>query len=106
MRSWPRYPNGLNVADIAPPAYAANPITGPAPIILSEGFDQVIERAYRYIYYKPSAYSFDAALLNIIDYQSYLSVKMAKYVARNLLMKQIVGQCLVDRAIIPASCTP
>jgi hypothetical protein len=46
---WPRYFHGLNMADIAPLAYAANPITEPAPVLLGESFDRLIERAYQSI---------------------------------------------------------
>jgi len=46
---WPRYFHGLNVADVAPLAYAANPITEPALVLLGESFDRLIERAYQSI---------------------------------------------------------
>jgi hypothetical protein len=47
MTRWPRYFHGLNMADVAPLAYAANPITEPALVLLGESFDQLIERAYQ-----------------------------------------------------------
>jgi hypothetical protein len=46
MTRWPRYFHGLNMADVAPLAYAANPITEPALVLLGESFDRLIERAY------------------------------------------------------------
>lgn len=49
MTRWPRYFNGLRMADIAPLAYAANPITEPALIVVSESFDRLIERAHQSI---------------------------------------------------------
>ena len=49
MTRWPRYFNGLHMADIAPLAYAANPITEPALIVVSESFDRLIERAHQSI---------------------------------------------------------
>ena len=49
MTRWPRYFNGLHMADIAPLAYAANPITEPALIVVLESFDQLIERAHQSI---------------------------------------------------------
>jgi hypothetical protein len=38
MIRWPRYFHGLNIADVAPLAYAANPITEPALVVLGESF--------------------------------------------------------------------
>ena len=49
MTRWPRYFHGLNMADVAPLAYAANPITEPALILLRESFDQLIKRAHQSI---------------------------------------------------------
>ncbi|KAF2825538.1 hypothetical protein CC86DRAFT_419602 [Ophiobolus disseminans] len=49
MTRWPRYFHGLNMADVAPLAYAANPITEPALVVLSESFDRLIERAHQSI---------------------------------------------------------
>ena len=46
MTRWPRYFHGLNMADVAPLAYAANPITEPALVFLGESFDRLIERAH------------------------------------------------------------
>lgn len=46
MTRWPRYFHGLNMAKVAPLAYAANPITEPALVLLGESFDRLIERAY------------------------------------------------------------
>jgi hypothetical protein len=39
MTRWPRYFNGLNMADVAPLAYAANPITEPTLVVFRESFD-------------------------------------------------------------------
>ena len=49
MTRWPRYFNGLHMANIAPLAYAANPITEPALIVVSESFDRLIKRAHQSI---------------------------------------------------------
>jgi hypothetical protein len=46
MTRWPRYFHGLNMADVALLAYAANPITKPALVLLRESFDRLIKRAY------------------------------------------------------------
>jgi hypothetical protein len=46
---WPRYFHGLNMANIAPLAYAANPITKTALVILGESFDRLIEHAHQSI---------------------------------------------------------
>jgi hypothetical protein len=46
---WPRYFHGLNMADVAPLAYAANPITEPSLILLGESFDRIIERTHQSI---------------------------------------------------------
>ena len=46
MTRWPRYFNGLYIANIALLAYAANPITEPALIVVLESFDRLIERAH------------------------------------------------------------
>jgi hypothetical protein len=49
MTRWPRYFNGLNMADVAPLAYAANPITEPVLVVLGESFDRIIEHAHQSI---------------------------------------------------------
>jgi hypothetical protein len=49
MTRWPRYFHGLNMADVASLAYAANPITKPALVLLGESFDRLIERAHQSI---------------------------------------------------------
>jgi hypothetical protein len=46
MTRWPRYFHSLNMADVAPLAYSANPITEPAPILLGKSFDRLIENAH------------------------------------------------------------
>jgi hypothetical protein len=47
MTRWPRYFHGLNIAKVAPLAYAANPITKPTLVLLRESFDRVIKRAHQ-----------------------------------------------------------
>jgi hypothetical protein len=49
MTRWPRYFHGLNMADVAPLGYAANPITEPALVLLGESFDRLIEHAHKSI---------------------------------------------------------
>jgi hypothetical protein len=49
MTRWPRYFNGLSMADVAPLGYSANLITEPALVILGESFDQSIKHAYQSI---------------------------------------------------------
>ncbi|PSN58805.1 hypothetical protein BS50DRAFT_509763, partial [Corynespora cassiicola Philippines] len=49
MTRWPRYFNGLNMAEVAPLAYKANPITEPYLTALSESFDRIIEQAHQSI---------------------------------------------------------
>jgi hypothetical protein len=49
MTRWPRYFHGLNMADVAPLAYAANPITEPALVVLGESFERLIEHVYQSI---------------------------------------------------------
>ena len=39
MTRWTRYFHGLNMANVAPLAYAANLITEPALVLLRESFD-------------------------------------------------------------------
>lgn len=46
MTRWPRYFHGLNMADVALLAYAANLITEPALVLLGGGFGQLIKRAH------------------------------------------------------------
>jgi hypothetical protein len=63
MTRWPRYFHGLNLAEVAPLAYAANPITEPALVVLSESFDRLIERAHQSIC-KDKISVFDQAQIN------------------------------------------
>jgi hypothetical protein len=49
MTRWPRYFHGLNMTDVAPLAYVANPITEPALVVLGESFERLIEHAYQSI---------------------------------------------------------
>jgi hypothetical protein len=46
MTRWPRYFYGLNIANVALLAYAANPITEPALVLLGESFDRLIKLAH------------------------------------------------------------
>jgi hypothetical protein len=41
MTRWPRYFHSLNMANIAPLANLANPITEPALVLLGESFDRL-----------------------------------------------------------------
>jgi hypothetical protein len=49
MTRWPRYFHGLNMTDVAPLAYVANPITEPALVVLRESFERLIKHAYQSI---------------------------------------------------------
>jgi hypothetical protein len=41
MSRWPRYFHGLNMANVAQLAYAANPVTEPALVVLEESFNRL-----------------------------------------------------------------
>jgi hypothetical protein len=47
MTRWPRSFNGLNMADVAPLAYAVNLITEPALVVLGESIERLIEHAHQ-----------------------------------------------------------
>jgi hypothetical protein len=49
MTRWPCYFHGLNIANVAPLAYAASPITKPALVVLRESFERLIEHAHQSI---------------------------------------------------------
>jgi hypothetical protein len=49
MTRWPRYFYSLNIADVAPLAYAANLVTEPALVLLGESFDRLIKLAHQSI---------------------------------------------------------
>ncbi|EDU46245.1 conserved hypothetical protein [Pyrenophora tritici-repentis Pt-1C-BFP] len=74
---------GLNMADVAPLAYAANPITEPALILLGESFDRLIECAHRSIR-EDKISVFDQAQINSFisgrsgRHDRMLMVKLAK----------------------------
>lgn len=46
MTRWPRYFNGLKLAEVAPLGYTANPATEPALQLLIESLDRVVEQAH------------------------------------------------------------
>jgi hypothetical protein len=83
MTRWPRYFHGLNMADVAPLAHAANPITEPALVLLGESFDQLIERAHQSIR-EDKVSVFDQAQINSFiagrsgKHDRMLMVKLAK----------------------------
>jgi hypothetical protein len=83
MTRWPRYFHGLNMADVAPLAYAANPITEPALVLLGESFDRLIELAHRSIC-EDKISVFDQAQINSFiagrsgKHDRMLMVKLAK----------------------------
>jgi len=49
LTRWPRYFQGMNRADVAPLAYAANSVTEPTLVLLGESFGRLIERAHQSI---------------------------------------------------------
>jgi hypothetical protein len=49
MTRWPQYFNGLDMTQIAPLGYAANPVTEANLVIVGDSVDQIIERAYQSI---------------------------------------------------------
>jgi hypothetical protein len=63
MTRWPRYFNGLDMADVAPLAYAANPITELALVVLGESFKRLIEHAHQSIL-EDTISVFDRAQIN------------------------------------------
>jgi hypothetical protein len=80
MTRWPRYFHGLNIADVAPLAYAANPITEPALVLLGESFDRLIELAHRSIC-EDKISVFDQAQIN-----SFIAGRLGKH-NRMLMVK-------------------
>jgi hypothetical protein len=83
MTRWPRYFHGLNMANVAPLAYAANPITEPALVLLGESFDRLIESAHQSIR-EDKISVFDQAQINSFiagrsgKHDRMLMVKLAK----------------------------
>jgi hypothetical protein len=47
MTRWPRFFNGLAIAEVAPLAYTANPVTEPLLVTIGESFDRIIEQAHQ-----------------------------------------------------------
>ena len=80
MTRWPRYFHGLNMADVAPLAYAANPITEPALVLLGESFDRLIESAHQSIR-EDKISVFDQAQIN-----SFIAGRLGKH-DRMLIVK-------------------
>jgi hypothetical protein len=106
MTRWPRYFHGLNMADVAPLAYAANPITEPALVLLGESFDRLIERAYQSIC-EDKISVFDQAQINSFiagrssKHDRMLMVKLRKstFRAYKSIWKRLL--CFVYRTSLP-----
>lgn len=49
MTRWPRYFNGLDMAQVAPLAYRPNPVTEPGLVLMGNSFNQIIEQAHQSI---------------------------------------------------------
>jgi hypothetical protein len=49
MTRWPRYFDGLDMAQVAPLAYGPNPVTEPGLVLMGDSFDRIIEQAHRSI---------------------------------------------------------
>jgi hypothetical protein len=111
MTRWPRYFHGLNMADVAPLAYAANPITEPALVLLGESFDRLIERAHQSIC-EDKISVFDQAQINSFiagrsgKHDRMLMVKLAKSTFRAYkgLWKRLL--CFVYRTSRPTQSLP
>jgi hypothetical protein len=108
---WPRYFHGLNTADVAPLAYAANPITEPSLVLLGESFDQLIERAHQSIC-KDKMSVFDQARINSFntdrpgEHDRMLMVKLLKSTFRAYkgIWKRLL--CFVYRTSRPYQSIP
>ncbi|KAI1508212.1 hypothetical protein Ptr86124_012933 [Pyrenophora tritici-repentis] len=102
---------GLNMADVAPLAYAANPITEPALILLGESFDRLIECAHRSIR-EDKISVFDQAQINSFisgrsgRHDRMLMVKLAKSTFRAYkgIWKRLL--CFVYRTSQPTQSIP
>ncbi|KAK7177297.1 hypothetical protein PSPO01_16657 [Paraphaeosphaeria sporulosa] len=111
MTRWPRYFHSLNIADVAPLAYAANPITEPALVLLGESFDRIIERAHRSVC-EDKISVFDQAQINSFTtgrsgkHDRMLMVKLAKSTFRGYksIWKRLL--CFVYRASLPTQSIP
>jgi hypothetical protein len=111
MTRWPRYFNGLSMADVAPLAYAANPITEPALVVLGESFERLIEHAHQSIL-EDRISVFDQAQINSFiagrsgKHDRMLMVKLGKNTFRAYkgLWKRLL--CFVYRTSQPAQSIP
>jgi hypothetical protein len=111
MTRWPRYFHGLNMADVAPLAYAANPVTEPALVLLGESFDRLIELAHRSIC-EDKISVFDQAQINSFitgrsgKQDRMLMVKLAKstFRAYKSIWKRLL--CFVYRTSQPTQSIP
>jgi len=104
MTRWPRYFHGLNMANVAPLAYTANPITEPTLVLLGESFDRLIERAHQSVC-EDKISVFDQAQINSFiagrssKHDRMLMVKLAKSTFCNYksLWKRLLCFC-IDQA--------
>ncbi|KAI1663260.1 DUF3505 domain containing protein [Pyrenophora tritici-repentis] len=111
MTRWPRYFHGLNMADVAPLAYAANPITEPSLVLFGESFDRIIERAHQSIC-EDKISVFDQAQINSFiagrsgKHDRMLMVKLAKSTFRAYkgIWKRLL--CFVYRTSQPTQSIP
>ncbi|KAK7177672.1 hypothetical protein PSPO01_16282 [Paraphaeosphaeria sporulosa] len=106
MTRWPRYFHGLNMADVVPLAYAANPVTEPA-LVLGESFDRLIEHAHQSIL-DDRISVFDQAKINSFiagrsgKHDRMLMVKLRKSTFRaykGLWKRLLCFLCHLDRAL-------
>jgi hypothetical protein len=74
--------HGLNMADVVPSTYAANPITEPALVLLGESFVRLIERAH-HVYCEDKISVLDQAQIN-----SFIAGRSGKY-DRMLMIKLV-----------------
>jgi hypothetical protein len=106
MTRWPRYFHSLNMADVAPLSYAANPITETVLVLLGESFDQLIEHTHQSIC-EDRISVFDQAQINSFiagrsgKHDRMLMVKLAKstFRAYKSLWKRLL--CFVYRTSRP-----
>ncbi|KAH5618970.1 hypothetical protein HBI23_245980 [Parastagonospora nodorum] len=107
MTRWPRYFHGLNMADIASLAYAANPITESALVILSESFDRLIECAHQSVC-EDKVSVFDQAQINSFiagrssKHDRMLMVKLQKSTFRAYKSLWARLLCFVYRTSLPS----
>jgi hypothetical protein len=99
------------MADVAPLAYAANPITEPSLVLLGESFDQIIERAYQSIC-EDKISVFDQARINSFnadglgEHDRMIIVKLLKSTFRAYkgIWKRLL--CFVYRTSLPTQSIP